>query len=240
MATIRIAGVQMLVHSTKKDNLPRIVDHILKCDCDFILFPEMSLTGYNNEFSDSRTSEAWQQIAAACRNSYCTAIIGTGARNDGSAHIQSRIYDVHGDLLGTQEKLVPTEKDRQWCRPGEELRTFEDHGITFGCLNGNDLWVTPGFGPYPDPRLSCQLGQKGAQVIFHANHSGTDPQYRDYYEANLRLRAQEAGAYIVTVNAASAANKLNAPSGIMSPGGEWIIAAPLAGEHVFNFDLDLD
>jgi predicted amidohydrolase len=240
MATVRISGVQMLVHPSKNDNLPRMIDLILKSDCDFILFPEMSLTGYNNDFSDSRTEEAWQQIAAACRNSYCTAIIGTGARMEGNSYIQSRIYDAHGELLGTHEKLVPTEKDRQWCRPGEELRTFEGNGITFGCLICNDLWVSPGSGPYPDVRLSYQLGKKGAQVIFHSINSGTDPDYREYHEVNLRLRAREAGVYIVTANAASEGSPINAPSGVISPDGEWLVKMPLTGEHVYNFDLEID
>src|SRR5690606_19607287 len=107
---------QMAVGATKGDNLPKILDHITHSDCDILLFPQMSLTGYNSEFSESRTQEAWQQIATACRQSYVSAIVGTGARTDGHAYIQSRIYTDEGELLGTQEKLIPTEKDREWCR----------------------------------------------------------------------------------------------------------------------------
>jgi len=96
MTMIRITGVQMLVSPSKSDNLPKILQYIQESDCDFIVFPEMSLTGYNSDFSDARTQEAWRQIATACRQHYVTAIIGTGARADGVAHIQSRIYTGKG------------------------------------------------------------------------------------------------------------------------------------------------
>lgn len=238
MATIRVTGVQMVVEKSKGENLPRILEAIKRSDCDFLVFPEMSLTGYNNEFSDQRTHEAWQQIATACRQSYVTAIVGTGARTDGRTYIQSRIYTDAGELLGTQEKLVPTEADRKWCRPGDELRTFNYKELEFGCLICNDLWVTPGSGPYPDRRLSYQLGQKGVRAIFHSVNSGCDPFFAEYHNANLQVRAKESGCYIFTVNAASNNGPINAPSGVISPSGEWLAKCKLQGEDTFTFEID--
>lgn len=240
MATIRVTGIQMAVGATKGDNLPKILKHIKESDCDILLFPEMSLTGYNNDFSDTKTQEAWQQIATACRQSYVTAIIGTGARAEGHTYIQSRIYTGEGNLLGTQEKLIPTEKDRAWCRPGEELRVFNRHDMDFGCLICNDLWVTPGMGPYPDHRLSLQLRQKGAQVIFHSVNSGCDPFYSEFHTANLKLRARECGRHIITTNAASANGPINSFSGVVSPDGEWIVRCNPQGEQTFTFEIDPD
>ena len=122
MANLRVTGIQMVVGQAKSKNLPKILEAIKGSDCDFILFPEMSLTGYNNGFSTTRTEEAWKQIAAACRQSYVTAVVGTGVRPNGYVNIQSRIFSDEGSVLGSQEKLVPTESDRVWCRPGDELR----------------------------------------------------------------------------------------------------------------------
>ncbi len=240
MTTIRVCGVQMNVAPSKKENLPRILEYIRQGDCDFMVFPEMSLTGFNNEFDDDRTREAWNKIAAMCRRSYVTAIIGTGARIDGHAHIQSRIYTDEGQLLGTHEKIVPTEKDRKWCRPGEELRVFEHKGMAFGCLICNDLWVTPGCGPYPDPRLTYQLSRKGAQVIFHSSNSGCDPLYTEFHESNLALRAREGNLYIVTANAAKEEGAVNAATGVISPQGEWLVQCPREGEHTFYYDIEID
>ncbi len=240
MAALRITGIQMAVAPKKSANLPRILEYIDSSDCDFIVFPEMSLTGYNDGFSKGPTQEAWEKIAGACRASYVTAIVGTGSRTNGKVHIQSRIFDDQGEVLGTYEKLVPTETDRKWCAPGSTLRDFRHNNLSFGCLIGNDLWVAPGHGPYADRRLSYQLGQKGVQLIFHCNHSGVDARYAAYHDSNLRLRAEESGCYIVTVNAAPEGAPLNAPSGVVSPRGEWLVQCPLEGEHVFSYDLEME
>lgn len=242
MATVRISGIQMSVGNKKAENLPRILEHIQESDCDIIVFPEMSLTGHNNEFSDARTLEAWDQIAAACRVSYTVGIVGTGSRADGISYIQGRIFADDGEIIGTHEKLIPTEAERKWCRPGSKLKTFEhqEKEITFGCLCGNDLWVAPGFGPYPDPRLTYQLGERGVDIIFHLNASGTDNSYSAYYESNLQLRAKEANCYIVTVNAAVPHNVINVPSGVISPEGEWVAKTQVDGEQKFNYDIVLD
>ncbi len=240
MATLRICGVQMEVKATKSENMPRVLNLIERSDCDLILFPEMSLTGYNNDFSTSKTEAAWEEIAIKCRQSYTGAIIGTGARSNGHTYIQSRIYSDEGDLIGTHEKLVPTEAERKWCRPGEELRTFEFKGITFGCLICNDFWVTPGTGPYADRRLSHKLGKAGAQVIFLSVNSGTDQFYSGWHEENLKLRARASNCYIVTANAAYPDSDNNCPTGVMSPQGEWLTKVPQSGERVMSFDLELD
>ena len=239
MSVLRVTGIQMQVAPSKKDNLPRVLDYIKKGNSDFILFPELSLTGYQGEVSEERLREAWKLIATACRQHYVTAIIGTTARIEQNTYIQSRIYTDHGELLGAQEKIVPTSSDRAWCRPGEELRIFNHKNLPFGCLVGNDLWVAPGFGPYPDPRLSLQLARKGAQVIFHSAHTGSDMRYAAYYESNLRLRALESKVHIVTVNAAAEGGG-SAPSGVIGPDGEWIVQAPREGEQIFSFDLEME
>lgn len=240
MSTIRVAGVQMNVFAKLSENLPRIIDHIEQGDCDFIVFPEMSLTGYHGNFSKRETQKAWRQIATACRHAYVTAIVGTGAKEDGVTYIQSRIYTDAGELLGTHEKLVPTSGDRKFCRPGEELRVFAHGGFVFGCLICNDLWVTPGCGPYPDPRLSYQLGKKGAQIIFHSVNSGSSQVHAPYHESNLKLRAMESGVCIATANAADPDGPVNAPTGIMSPKGDWLVQCPATGEHKYVLDIDIE
>jgi len=240
MSTIRVSGVQMFVTPNLSDNLEKIVHYIAMSDCDFILFPEMSLTGYHGEFSDQAVRKAWRQIAAACRQAYVTAIIGTGAREEGKTYIQSRIYGDNGRLLGTHEKLVPTSGDRKFCSPGGELRVFKRHGIVFGCLICNDLWVTPGCGPYPDPRLTYKLGQMGAQVIFHSINSGGSEIHTPYHESNLVLRAMESNLHIVTANAAVPNGAVNAATGVVSPKGEWLVKCPRTGEHHFAIDIEVE
>jgi len=240
MATTRISGVQMTVSANIEENLEKILHHIKQGHADFLLFPEMSLTGYHGDFSDKATRLAWRQIGKACRQAYLTAIIGTGARVEGVTHIQSRIYSDSGRLLGTHEKLVPTSGDRKFCRPGDELRVFKHQNITFGCLICNDLWVTPGCGPYPDPRLTYKLGKLGARIIFHSINSGSSKIHTPYHESNLVLRAMESNLFIATANAADPKGPVNASTGIVSPKGEWIVRVPRTGEHQYFCDVDLE
>ena len=240
MATVRVAGVQMTVLPKLEDNLPRILEHITNSDVDFMLFPEMSLTGYHGEFSDKATRAAWRQIAQACRQRYVSVLIGTGCKTEEGTVIQTRVYSKSGELVGTHEKLVPTKGDREFCRPGGELRVFEDNGVSFGCLISNDMWVTPGYGPYPDPRLSLRLSEKGAQVIFHAVNSGSSAIHLPFHESNLALRAMEGKVYIVTANAAAPDGPVNCASGVMSPEGEWLVQCPRQNEQVYAYDIELE
>ncbi len=240
MTTVRITGAQMHVSDNLSENLERMLRLLETSETDFMLFPEMSLTGYHGQFGQKAAERAWDGIAAICRQTYTTAIIGTGCTADGVTYIQSRIISDQGELIGTHEKLVPTLEDRTWCRPGEELRIFEHRGLRFGCLIGNDLWVAPGCGPYADRRLSYQLGEKGARAIFHSINSGTDTDYRAYYHSNLSLRAKEIGGFIFTANAAPDGGQLNVPSGVLLPDGQWVQKCPLQGEHTYTFDLDVE
>lgn len=240
MGTIRIVGVQMNVGATKAENLPRIMNLIERADADLVVFPQMALTGHNNDFSDARTAEAWRKIAGVCRATYRGAIFGTGARSEGKSYIQARAYGDDGDLLGTQEKLVPTERERTWVRPGDGLEVFRFRDMTFGMLNGNDLWVTPGKGPYHDPRLSNALALRGVDVIFHLNGSGTNPDYRQWHDANLFLRAREAKVPIFTVNVSHGTKEINALSGVVGPDGLWRVKCDPIGEHHFQYELEVE
>lgn len=241
MATVRVKGVQMAVSMRIDENLPKILDHIKRADADYILFPEMALTGYHGDFSDKAVRDACHLIATACGKAYVTACVGTGFKRSGSdTYIQTRIYDKAGEKVGTHEKLVPTLKDRAFCKPGEELRVFNVEGLVFGCLICNDMWVTPGCGPYPDPRLSFQLGQQGAQVIFHSVNSGSSQIHTTYHESNLVLRAIESKAYICTANAAAPDGPVNCASGVVSPEGKWLVQCPREGEHTYTQDIEVD
>ena len=240
MAIVRVSGVQMAVSPNLGENLEKILYHIENNDSDFIVFPEMSLNSPCGDFNAPAVRKAWRQIATACRQGYVTAVIGTVAQEDGATHIQSRVYGDTGKLIGTHEKLVPTSEERAFCRPGEELRVFRHHDITFGCLIGNDLWVTPGCGPYPDPRLSLKLSKLGAQIIFHSVNSGISALHLPYHESNLVLRAVEGGLHIVTVNAAHPKGPVNAPTGVVSPKGEWLVKLPRTGERQFVCDLEVE
>ena len=238
MKTIRVLGVQMPISKKLDDNLERILSHLKPTDADFVLFPEMALTGYHGDFSQKAVERACKQIAEACRHTYTTALVGTGCKTDDGTYIQTRVYGAHGELMGTYEKIMATAKDREFCRPGGELRVFRHAGVNFGCLICNDLWVTPGCGPYPDPRLSYQLAKKGAQIIFLSVNSGASTIHTPYHESNLVLRAIESKAYICTANAATNEGPVNCLTGVVSPQGKWMVQCPRDGDQTYTCDIE--
>ncbi len=240
MATVRITAVQMQVSMNIEENLRNLLRHIEKHETDYIVFPEMCLTGWHGGFSQKSAERAWEEIAEACRKRYTTAIFGTGCQENGAIYNQARVISDAGELIGTQDKLVPTKDERAWCHPGEELQVFEHGEFRFGCLVGNDLWVAPGLGAYPDPRLSFRLSERGAQVIFHCAHTGADPSYSAYYESNIVLRAKESGCFIVSANAATGTGKVNAQTGIVAPEGVWVSACARQGEQVCHADVEVE
>jgi predicted amidohydrolase len=242
MVNIRVAGIQMEVAHDLRDNYPRILAHIrlaAEQGAQYCLFPEASLSGYHGEFLQEEVDQALAGIAQACKDSRITALISTGMHSSDGIQIQIRIYTQEGELLGYHAKMVPTSGDRKWCVPGNELRIFRHDGIVFGCLICNDLWVTPGCGPYPDPRLTYQLGQRGAQVVFHAINSGFSAQHLPYHESNLALRANESGFPIITANAVIGRNPANCTSGVMGTQGEWLVKANPIGEQRFLAEVDV-
>ena len=221
-----IAGVQMEVAPDIADNYPRILSHIAWAGSQgaaFCLFPEMSLTGYHGDFSQAEVYAALVGIGHACAEHEVTALVGTGWKEANETYIQVRVYSDRGEFVGAHSKLVPTAGDRKWCVPGAELSTFEHRGLVFGVLICNDLWVTPGCGPFVDPRLCYQLGRRGVDVVFHAVNSGAAPEYIPYHESNLQLRARESGYHIVTANAAKGEQPVNCSSGVVSPDGGWLV-----------------
>lgn len=239
MKTVRVLGVQMTVSPKLDDNLKKILSHLKPTDADFVLFPEMALTGYHAGFSPKAAESAWGQIALACRHSYTAALVGTGCKSEDGTYIQTRVFGPNGETMGTHEKIMATLGDREFCRPGGELRVFKHAGVTFGCLICNDLWVTPGCGPYPDPRLTYQLGRKGAQIIFHSVNSGASAMHTAYHESNLALRAIESKLHICTANAATSEGPVNCASGVMSPEGKWLAQCPREGEHTYTYDIEI-
>ena len=238
----RLAVVQMTVTPEVEENLKRIarwIERAAKQGADFVLFPEYSLTGSKVRHPQDLIDDALDRIAEACRQNKITALVGTTYQTPAGRENQVRIYTQSGDLLGVQTKIVCTIKDREEkefiC--GKELRTYKHRGLHFGVLACNDLWVSPGCGPYPDPRLSYRLGQKGVDVIFHAVGAASAANYLKFHEGNHIVRAMESGAYIAVANIAGPAREACVTVGVIDPEGEFLVKAPHGRDRMVTTDI---
>lgn len=226
---------------------------------DILLTPEGSLSGYTHAFDTGAVERGLDQVCALARDKAVGLALGTCfvETDDGRCYNQLRFYTPEGDYLGFHSKTLlcgtiqsPPEGE---CNDyaSQPLRTFafggvDNAGLTIGGLICNDMWANPACTPQPDPWLSRQLGAMGARVIFHAVNGGRDggewsrEVVWPFHEANLRMRAQAAGVWIVTVdNAYPSDLPCSAPGGVIGPDGNWLCRAASQGEQFVCAELDI-
>ena len=206
---------------------------------DFLVTPEMCLTGYHGRFDQAVRDEMVAEIRAAARAAMVTTILGAGDRRRGVTYNEQLVIDGAGGILGRHAKMVPTSGDLKWCVAGKRLNVFHDRHLAFGCLICNDLWVTPGTGARVDPRLTFQLAGRGARAVFHSVYSGPSAQHIPFHESNLSLRAREGKLFIAVANAAVKGRAVNASSGIVTPDGDWLIRCPRRGRQFAVADIEI-
>ena len=213
----RITLAQIYVSKDVQDNLARIREAFARATADradWIFFPEGALSGYHDDFSQREVQAAFDEVKDMCRRARITGLIGTCWKEDGRTYNEIRIVDSDGALVGRYAKRCLTYGDARQFAVGRSPLVHAIRGLKCGTLICNDLWVTPGFSDGPNPHLTLKQARAGARVIFHAVNSGSNQQYREYHEANLKLRAVEAGCPIVVVNAARD-TPVNCASGVV-------------------------
>jgi predicted amidohydrolase len=219
---------------------------------DILLTPEGALSGYTPRFDRDTVRAALDTVTGRAAELGVGLALGTCFEEaDGVCYNQVRFYAASGDYLGFHAKTLRCasltdppvgELNDYGCVP---LRVFEFAGVPVGALICNDLWANPGCTPMPDPHLVQQLGAMGARVVFHAVNGGRGPgAWSDvcwhYHDSNLRMRAQAAGVWVVTVdNSEPSWLRCSAPSGVVAPDGTWQCRAPAFGRRFFYHDIEL-
>jgi predicted amidohydrolase len=229
----RITLAQIFVTTDVAANMERIRRVFAQAEADqsrWILFPEGSLSGYYDEFDQQEVAAAFDEIRNRCRKTGINALVGTCWKEGDAVFNEIRIVSNTGELVGRYAKTCLTRGDARQFQAGTFPLVHRADGVKFGTLICNDLWVTPGFSDGPNPHLSLQQAKLGAQVIFHAVNSGSDQRYRQYHEANLKVRSAEAKCPIIVVNAAQD-QEVNCASGIVD-GFAYSVELPRQGEVI--------
>ncbi len=213
----RATLAQVRTHPKVQDNLVnarKAFDQATRDRADWLLFPEMFLSGYHGQFSQESVAAGMAEIAELCRKHRLAALVGTGWKEEGKTFNQVRVLDAAGELAGVYAKKCLCYGEDQWTTAGTTPLLFELRDLRFGILICNDFWVTPGFSDGPNPHWSLKQARAGAQVIFHHINSGSDQRYRAYHESNHFTRAAEARCPVVAVNAFTPP-EVNATSGVV-------------------------
>jgi predicted amidohydrolase len=238
-ASVRITLAQIRVSSDIKDNLNRIENAISIAEhdsADWVLFPEGALS-FSADGDQTVVAAAFDEVRELCKTSGVIGLIGTYWKENANTFNQVRVVNRDGQVIAVCSKKCLTYDDAKVFKSGESVRPHVIDGISAGVLICNDMWVTPGFTDGPDPHLSRQLAKAGARAILHSVNSGSNQNFREYHEANLKVRSAEAGCPFVVVNAAQP-DEINCTSGVVD-GFHYIVELPRVGEHIKTVEVQL-
>jgi predicted amidohydrolase len=230
----RATLAQVVVHKNVEQNLAsarRAMEQAAAEKGEFVLFPEMFLTGYARDIPQNEAAAGMAEIAEMCRKFAVTALVGTAWKEEDKTFNQVRILDATGALAGVYAKQCLTYGDAKTVSPGTTELVFSVASLTIGVLICNDLWVTPGYSDGPNPHLTLKQARARAQVIFHHIFSGSDQRHRSYHESNHFVRAAEAKCPIVAVNAFTPP-EVNATSGVVGTDFRHLVALPRDREAI--------
>ena len=251
--SLRVAGAQVPVHSDIESNvktITRAINFAALQKADILLTPEGSLSGYTHAFNTAAAEQALTFVTAHAANAGVGLALGTCfVEDDDRCYNQIRFYTPDGAYLGFHSKTLTCGSLGDSPRGEIEhyavapLRLYDWPNIPVGGLICNDLWANPGCTPQPDPHLTQQLAARGARVVFHAVNGGrsgdtwSQVNYH-FHESNLQMRARAGSLWVVTVdNCLPKKWPCSAPSGVVSPDGDWVCRAGRQGEQFFAYSI---
>ena len=253
--------------SANKKNVLVAIEQAAIENAEILLTPEGCLSGYTPKFDQKEVDDALAEVLSAAQKSNLGLALGTCfyespplkgdlggcsfRENIKNCYNQLRFYLPTGEYLGFHSKVL---RCGSWENPpvGElndfdttPLKVFKwNDELIIGGIICNDMWANPDCTPMPDVHVSQQLSQKGAKILFHAVNGGRNGDdwskvIYQYHEANLRMRANAGKVWIVTVdNSFPDKWPSAAPSGVLSPDGNWAFKAKDFGDEFFSYVIE--
>ena len=235
---------QQPVFADPKQNLECITD-VLEAnkESDWILTPEGSLSGYclnqTHEKNNPTYTEALKELETYLLNKRRNLALGTGhIEPDGMPYNQVRIYR-QGVLQVAYNKQLLTNDvgamgEYYYYLPGNACNYFYlDMVDRFkaSALICNDVWAFPRMSPNGNPYFYRQISEAGAKVVFVSVNCCTDEfdqTVYNFHESHLRTLSKHFNIHTVVSSACTDMKgneyngKIQCPSGIIDPNGEWI------------------
>lgn len=194
-------------------------------------------------------------------------ILGTGMiEQDGMPYNQQRIYNPQGDLDSVYNKRMLTRAGSAGeilsYLPGYTPCVFpltDDSSIRAGALICNDAWANPGVSPEGNPYYINEYARLGAEIVFVSamcNVQTFDQMTFDWHDIHLRTLARTNNIFVVVSNTSFAmgwgphdvydpntehekktVDRVQVPSGIISPEGEWIAQCKPSGTDSATMEI---
>lgn len=207
------------------EKIRRLLSGAAKRGARIACFPEAYLPGLRGQDFpvlpwDRTQEEAALQATAHWSHEYGIAVILSLERvTDAGRQIAAYVVNADGSLQGFQTKNQLDPSEDPFYAHGTERRLFEVEGMKFGIVICHEGWR------YPETVRWAAV--RGANVVFHPQHTGSDTQGvlptawgapdGAYYEKAMMMRSIENTIYFASVNYAlrypEAATSLIDPSG---------------------------
>lgn len=255
---MRIAGAQIPCSKDVDKNLITIkqaIDWAVDNDCDFLVTPEGSLSGYLAEFDIDATVKGLADIEKYAKEKELGLCLGTlWVENEDIGDIrrnQIRFYDRQGCFLGAANKTHGVKPDESFLmndivKDGVKVYRLlgnSDTGRQYVNVVGlicNDLWPS---GVQSIPHIA---EKQGVNLLVHSSNGARgnvrDNLYDDWHNAHLRMVSHNSQLPIITVDNIYHINgefydgPTSSPSGVVID-GEWVKQVPRTGTQYFYWDF---
>jgi predicted amidohydrolase len=256
---MKITVSQQPVFASIKENLECILDVLnTHKDSDWILTPEGSLSGYcanvcheGTEEQKGEYFEALSVLEKYLQENKRSIALGTGHyEQDGFPYNQIRYY-YQGQLVSAYNKQLLTRThtglgENYYYLPGlhSMITQLSESGPTVGSLICNDAWAFPSASPKGNPYLWNDY--RDADFVFVSANCNTeefDPVIYNYHESHLQMFAKLNSQIVFVANACTdmvggvIEHRVQAPSGIIDPNGEWIAKCNDTGMDTVSMEI---
>lgn len=222
----------------KRSNLGRVLTTIDSCrdkNVDYILFPELFLTGFFiqdrlTELSEPLEGESMNIIQEKARETGVGVIIGFPEIWKNRYYNSTAMIGKDGQIQGVYRKVHLFDTEQEYFTPGQDLPIFETEAGRVALMMTFDQEF---------PEISRIYALKGAKLIMvlNAHHVPFQP----HQELFLRARALENQIYIAAANKVGLENGalFFGKSAIISPEGH-VLAEGGNNEELIVYTLDME
>lgn len=237
---MKIALCQLnIAWESKNKNKTKVKNFIKQSkdlNCDFIIFPEMTLTGFSMNIDaikepNCNSCETIEWFRSLCKEFNINIAFGCVQELENKAMNNLVIISKYGDILSSYSKIHPFSFSNEcdFYIGGHNFITTKINNFIFGSTICYDLRF---------PELFQILSKKSHAIIVIANWPESR---RDHWLTLLKARAIENQCYILGVNRVGFGNNLyySGDSSIIAPDGT-VIKTLINNEGLITANLNID
>jgi len=226
------------------ERIEQLVSQAAARGAEIVCFPEAYVPGLRGQdfdvyaFEQADEQHALEVVADIARRHGIATIAGMERLTGAGRQIVACVFDAGGVFQGCQTKNQLDPSEDRFYVPGNTRRLFEINGVKFGVTICHEGWR------YPESVRWAAV--RGAKIVFHPQHTGTERQgtrltewglaSAPYYESAMRMRSIENTIYFASVNYALRFQE--SATSVITPAGECQAYLPYGEEGLLVQKID--